>query len=363
MHNLNTIKYENLIIKIKRFTAIFVALYLVISFLFAAFPAAGIKYNETDNTYTFITKNEGGAEISAYDPIDVTKCKSSFAPLALKLVYYCYGGLADSLSSSSLFSVPDPTEENGVWGLFWSLYDVTRVIGVTLMLVWIIIDLIDKIAEGRINTEYIIRMALKFTFGTFIMVVGKELCISLIGLGNNITSSMSSAVQNWMGTTAVGGRPEGVGDPMFDAHSIMEQITKGHLFTCLGFVFEYIIPGLAILGAMGVALATLIGRVFELGLRTAFMPIGMADIISHGTVTSPGMRYIKRFCACACQGAAMYIILMVGTSLMTSSGVFNLFGGSAFLSTFGLLPLQVIVGFTMVGAMKKTDNILHEVFA
>lgn len=358
MHNLNTIKYENIIIKIKRFTAIFVALYLVISFLFAAFPAAGIQYNGDTKIYTFSTNVEGA---TAPEAINVGDCKNPIlGPLALKLVYYCYGGLAETLSSSPLFRVGDEaTNDEGVWGLFWKLFDVTRVIGVTLMLVWIIIDLIDKIAEGRINTEYIVRMAIKFTFGTFIMVVAKEMCITLLGLSDNITESMSAAVDTWLS----GQTSNAAGNPIMDAHAAMTEIQQSHIISVLGYLFQYAIPGLAILAAMGTALAMLIGRVFELGLRTAFMPIGIADIISHSTASSPGMKYIKRFFACACQGAAMYIVLMVGTSLMTSTGVFNLFGGNAVMATLGLLPLQVIVGFTMVGAMKKTDNILHEVFA
>ena len=98
------------------------------------------------------------------------------------------------------------------------------------------------------------------------------------------------------------------------------------------------------------------GRIIEAGIRFAFMPIGVSDAFTHG-ISSPGVRYIKKFFAVCLQGAVIYAIIIVGASMMgqVSSG-----GSFGFLSHFGIIT-QLVIAFSMIGAMLKSQSIINDV--
>ena len=83
---------------------------------------------------------------------------------------------------------------------------------------------------------------------------------------------------------------------------------------------------------------------FELFLRAAFLPIGIAEMF-NGSGNASGMRYIKKLFATALQGAVILAILLIYGGIITS--VFGGLGGS-----LGIL----IVTFAVITLLMKSQT-------
>jgi hypothetical protein len=353
-------KTENYINKAKKILAIFFACLLVFSFI-NGISALAADDKETSNGISVTEDNEGYIVYTINNKSYSSKdAKSMWFRLAAFLVFNVYGGQSSLLTQSNIFKTNvTGTETSGIWGLFWAAYDQVAVIGIGLALIWTLLSLIETASSGHVTPEFMIRMAVQFCFCCLICNQGKNFAASLIGLGDNLFDTISNGAADYL--------TGGGGDSLSKtASGIFDDIHNGNMFMCLSYISEMLIPGLAILICYFYALILLIGRIFELGIRTVFFPIGVADFATHGP-SSPGMRYAKQYLGCVCRGAAMYLVVIIGLNLMNTTSLADLLGqGSlgAFIAVKAFLPiLQILVMVTIIGAMKKTDSILRDVFA
>ena len=91
-------------------------------------------------------------------------------------------------------------------------------------------------------------------------------------------------------------------------------------------------------------------RIIELVVRILFAPIGLADFAKGGT-HSNGIRYFKKLMAVALQGVCMFAVMIVFKNIcgvLLESGLGGYFG-------------MIVLGFAMVGTLKKTGDIANEI--
>ena len=92
------------------------------------------------------------------------------------------------------------------------------------------------------------------------------------------------------------------------------------------------------------------GRFFEIGVRTAFAPIGMVDVVTEGFKFS-NLKYFKKLIAVIFQGAVILTIMRVvgmatGALMETATP-----GGYTYL----------IILFTEIGLIKKANQISNDI--
>lgn len=343
MYDLNVLKTEKVVNKVKKTLAFVFAFFLIFSIITSISANAAIEYDAANEKYTI-----NGTEYLVAD-----NQSRVFGGLAMKLVYFTYGGLLNSLSSGSFFTID--TESGQLWGVFWAAYDSIASVGMALAVLWMMIDLMERVSAGQYNYETLIKIVIKFLACAFIIEQGRDICTSFITFGNDIYDAFKTEIVS-----------NGDTSPMdAEAARLFNEIKTGHIITCVGIIGSTAIPAIAMLACFFVALTTLIGRFLELGIRIAFAPIGIADIFAHGVSGSPGVRYLKGLAGCASQGAAMFLIIAGGTILMSPDSITALFGSgttlSNFFSSFVWAP-QLLIALAMIGIMKRVDSILSHAF-
>ena len=283
-------------------------------------------------------------------------CSSSWSKGVVHMVYYAEGGLFNSLTSKNdAFKINsfDGDDTSDLWKVFWNIYDALAAVGAGLALMWVLLDLIEASSNSMLNGEFVVKMFIKFILAVFIIDYGKNLIKSLLAISNGFYDIIAERIN--LGTN---------GAELFFSDTLTTIVTSNFM-ECLSILLEYVIVALAMLVCFVLAVSMIVGRIFELGVRTAFAPIGIADLMIHGT-NSAGMRFAKSYLACASQGAAMILILSAGSKLMTGDGLLNFFGKTTALGgvlggiSFILAPL---IAITTIGVMKRADSILQSVFS
>lgn len=353
-----------------KYLKILIAIIAVISVVFVLFipafagPTAGgeEETGETAKTSKVITY-EGNNVWKAGDlTVDASKGSSNVtsrfsAALCMRFLYWSYGGLLEDIADSGMFEVSNfsPTNGNSFWKAFWGAYDSIAAVGAGLALMWMFISLIEAVSMGQYNTEFIIKMAIKFMVCCLVIISGKDAIVSLIEFGNGIFKSFKSASFTTTG--------DGTDALLKEVQEKMEDVRTSTFIGHIPILLETLIPALVMVVCVVIAAVQLMTRLFELGLRVAFAPIGIADVFAHGPQSS-GMRYLKQLAGCAARGAAMYLVMNAGILLMRTDNIGALFGGELnFFSALGAIFTPVLAAVTTIGMMKLTDNILRDVFS
>ena len=99
------------------------------------------------------------------------------------------------------------------------------------------------------------------------------------------------------------------------------------------------------------------GRTIEMGVRSAFAPIGCADLTTGGA-NSNGIRYLKSLFAVALQGAVMVGIIFISSNVISSELSSNGILKGAF---FPFLVQYFGVVSAMVGMLGASKSIAKEI--
>ena len=308
----------------------------------------GINLNGTIYYYTKDLAKDYGSGSNNY-------FNSSWSKPVVHMIYYAEGGLFEALTSTDALKINSFSGDNAskLWGIFWTIFDAMKVVGAGLALMWVLLDLIEASSNQMLNGEFVLKIFIKFILAVFIIDYGKNLIESLLAISNGFYDMVAKNID-----------ANTVSESAFTS-DVLTTLTKANFMGCIAMLLEYILPALCILVCFVVALTTILGRIFELGVRTAFAPVGIADLMIHGT-NSGGMRYAKSFLACATQGAAMILILRIGAELMSGDGLFDFLGKNTPLAGivagmhFIVTPL---IAITTIGVMKRADSILQNVFS
>lgn len=267
--------------------------------------------------------------------------KGNYQAFVFSLCYYVYGALPQLAGESGILTI-DLTA--GYMDTFQALYNSMSSIGLGLAVVWVMLDLIEKAQIDQISPETIIRWCIKMIMAILVVDNADDIAKALIAIGNEMVNPSN------MGT------PEDMSNGLaVTIDEIFEMLKSAGFIKTTTTLLELLIPALGMIVCLLLMLVMMFGRIIEIGIRFAFMPIGVSDAFTHG-ISSPGMRYIKKFFAVCLQGAVLYAIIIVGSSMMgqVSTGAFG------FLSHFGIIT-QLVIAFSMIGAMLKSQSIINDI--
>jgi hypothetical protein len=209
--------------------------------------------------------------------------------------------------------------------LYQSLSTVFAELGMVLLLIYFLVDLMEKSASDNFDIEVFIRQLIKFVLGfavmsnlsdlvigigNFVMAINTEVCGQLASLtvskywANTITQvngQLSSlALGGSLGLSQAGG-------------------TKNVIFIC---IFQIIVYWLT--------WSLSISRAFKLGYKCLLAPMVCADIYTNG-LNSRGVKHLKSIFALYFQSTMILLIMVCVNSIcnnMTSSvwaGIIGLF--------------------------------------
>lgn len=222
------------------------------------------------------------------------------------------------------------------WSSLENAYNYTAAIGVSFLLLYFFIELIEKSTTDNFTTDHIVRMLLKLIAGVVLITLGLEFVKNVVTLGNSFYTDIQSAI-----TGAAGGSP------------ITNVVVKNAYFKLkdcgiwdgIGYMLAIIVPSLFVTLAKIGFTAVALGRVIEMCLRMLFAPIGMSNLYSNGS-NAPGIRYMKKLLAVALQGVLIYAVIIIYPIL---------------LSTGVNLVKSVAMTFVAVGAAAKSQSVANDI--
>lgn len=326
-------KYNHMESFIKRFKiacVVCLVLFFVMQILFVALPAFAV--DPFSDTLTL-----GGTTW------DLTALKGH-GRLTFRVAYFAYGLLSENIATTDSLAI----NTNGhIWVFFRQSYNSFKNVGVILALMWVVIDLIEHLQLENMSAEQYLRFAIKLLVCVAFIDNGFWLCEKAIEFGEAARSAL-------VFTQTAGPSPLAV-----ELQKIYDQCNKNTFFNNLFLLLQYIIPGLFMLITTVIMYVLFFGRFLELGVRTIFAPIGLADAFTHG-IHSPGMRYLKKYFAVALQGAVMVAIIFAMGALMNQLATpTDIVSGVK--DAFGTLFSQVIIGISGIGLLVKSQSLVNDI--
>lgn len=323
----NTLLVENkinfLIQQSKKLLLCFLCCFMIFSIV-SAIPAQGLDFS--------INVKDASGNVT--ETITRENFKSGVGAFAFYLSYLETGEGIKDISDSNVIHFDGHLTIAGTSyrGIIKNIYDGFVTVGTVLAIIWVLMETIEKAEMSQINGETILRLGIKLVVALWIMTAGFDFFLRLVDFGDAIREQVSQT-----------------SSPGANAASILEfkkMYENASWIQCLGDVLATFVTGLA----MGVAAIymklTMWGRNLEIMIRLCFMPIGVSDFMTHG-MHSPGFRYLKKFVAVCSQSAVLTLILYLGTMLMNTTV------GSGW---------PIVVAFTMVGLMMRSQQIVSEIF-
>lgn len=249
----------------------------------------------------------------------------------------------------------EDTRESGmaaVWDAASAVYTSLSTVGAAMALLYFLIELLDKTTREMMTLESFIIFFIKLILVMFLLNNGLALIKGLIGFNNDICETIA----NSYGTKDSLGKISS--DVMANNREIYDKKLKDIEVPVTGWVLGILI----VFEGFPVYLCYLIAslyitfmcwaRFFEIGIRTAFAPIGLLDIVSDGFKIS-NLKYFKKLFAVIFEGAIIVLILTLvsfaQSALVTSKSIAT--GGFA-------LPLIL---FTEIGLIKKAQQLANDV--
>lgn len=174
------------------------------------------------------------------------------------------------------------------------LYDTVKPVGMSLIVLYFLIEVIDKTTKENFSLEQFFRLMLKLLFAKLLMDDGWTILNSLINIGNAFTGFMS--VEN----TALSASMKSYAEEIDDANIIGE----------IAIMIQWLIPWLFSFICRLISQVICWGRTIEIGLRTVGAPVAMADIFQDG-MHGGGFRYLKKYFAVCLQAFIIMVIIQV----------------------------------------------------
>lgn len=206
-----------------------------------------------------------------------------------------------------------------------------------IVVIYFMMNLMDKIATEQFSTDQFIKLLMKLVFAIIITTNIADWSGYIMQFGVTFTKAVTASTTV---TTNIQ-----IGDVVKD----MDFWNK--ILSIIIMMIPWVIALI-----LRIAIYFLgFGRMIEIGVRAALAPIGVADIVTGG-VSSNGFRYIKKMIGISIQGGVMMLIAASAAVLMNNymTGIDN------------LLDIVVIgkylgVAASMIGIMASSKTLAFEV--
>lgn len=191
------------------------------------------------------------------------------------------------------------SDENSIFYTLWqsteNIYKVIATIGTLLVVVYVLIEMMDRAINDLQNPEFFVKGLIKLVVGIMIINNGYDIIEWVLDVG--------SAVFTYAATeygTALD-KVSGINVCSY------QDISHMNFFESLLEVATLFLPWLILSVSQLVATVVAWIRIFDIVLKGMFAPIGMADMVTGG-LNSQGFKYLKKLGASCMQGAVILVI-------------------------------------------------------
>lgn len=250
----------------------------------------------------------------------------------------------DLISNATELVSPDMGD---IWSKISGIYDaVIFPVAIVLLVLFFLIEMTDLVSRDNFTIDHMIKLAIKFVLGLFLMENGLELLQGMFDFGSAITGGITEYLSNNSeGFTA-------------DIDGIKASINQGTKMTDgikrFGQALPLLVPYFGSFIVTILIKVTCWSRVVEIVVRSMMAPIAMADIYSGGT-NSNGFRYLRKYLAVCLQGAFI-VATLIGSAFVKGT---ILGGGSVsslteFTTTYALSLL--VFSFSIAALLTKSQG-------
>lgn len=172
--------------------------------------------------------------------------------------------------------------------------DIISPVGEALIILFFLIELIDKTTKENFSLEHFFKLMLKVAIAKLLIENGWSILSGCIDIGSNLTLAITAE------STAL--------DGVLDKYAT--DIQNANPIGNLGMIIQWSVPWIFAWVSRLLCIVVCWGRMIELGVRAVAAPIAMADIFQDGT-HSGGFRYLRKFLAVCLQAFIILIIIQV----------------------------------------------------
>lgn len=250
------------------------------------------------------------------------------------------GGLDSNMNNALALTDVDTAIRDGIT----AIYTATKSIGIAILVIFFILEMMDKISHQGFEFEYLVRLLIRYFIAKTLMDSGDDIILCLYDIGQSLIGSNSSSMSDTQ-TQVLG--------------QVAVWLCNNNWISCWVACFFSFIPYLfaKILGI--IIWALIYGRGIDIMVRGGFAPIGCASMVQEG-FTGHGLRYIKKFFSSCIQGVVMACILYAASLIISTSINAAGFDGS-FMNLIAICFTCLIVTFTSLMAMMKAGSMADDI--
>lgn len=187
-------------------------------------------------------------------------------------------------------------------------YAALKVTGLTLMLLYFFLSIMDKVTSEQLSVEIFIRKLILLAVGIITILYGYEIFSAIIDYSNFLIQDTAVFMDDMRAGTSL--------ELLKKVKEVLEcgNSSLVQALCAIGVILQYIIYFIAQLAMTVVVFVVGVSRLIEIIIRFIFAPIGLAPIV-HDGMRSSGFRYIKKFAACCINGAVIVCIAYLASIL------------------------------------------------
>lgn len=175
--------------------------------------------------------------------------------------------------------------------------DIVSPVGEALIVLFFLIELIDKTTKDNFSVEHFFKLMLKVVIAKFLIENGWDILTGCINVGSNLAGAIASD-------------PKGLTSKSKVLDQYAKEIQETNTIGNLGMIIQWFLPWVFAWISKMICIVICWGRMIELGVRAVTAPISMADIFQDGT-HSGGFRYLRKFLGVCLQAAVIMIVIQV----------------------------------------------------
>lgn len=175
--------------------------------------------------------------------------------------------------------------------------DIVSPVGEALIVLFFLIELIDKTTKDNFSVEHFFKLMLKVVIAKFLIENGWDILTGCINVGSNLAGAITSD-------------PKGLTSKSKVLDQYAKEIQETNTIGNLGMIIQWFLPWVFAWISKMICIVICWGRMIELGVRAVTALISMADIFQDGT-HSGGFRYLRKFLGVCLQAAVIMIVIQV----------------------------------------------------
>ena len=213
---------------------------------------------------------------------------------------------------TAMLTIRNTTEEGSKTLLSYveDAYSALKVTGLTLMLLYFFLSIMDKITSEQLSTEMFIRKLILLAVGIITILYGYNILYAILDYSNYLITDTGTFMDRMRAATSM--------EKLQQIRALLDagNSTLVKVITALGVIIKYLMFFLCQLAMTIVVFVVGVSRLIEIIIRMMFAPIALAPIV-HDGMRSTAFRYIKKFAACCINGAVIVCIAYLATTLPT----------------------------------------------